>query len=133
MHRPDAANMTADYRLLHNRANRYLQDREEMKTRSFIGMGSFFPGHDAFATESEGPIQDRTTERLGHTDKAIIQARRMLLSAIRDVQAGRDGARRPRSRGRPLEPVSLFGLMPAAGLGRSGGPRARSPCAGHRP
>jgi phthalate 4,5-dioxygenase oxygenase subunit len=92
MHRPYAANMTADYRIKRDKSNRYLQDREEMKTRSFIGMGGFFPGHDKWATEGEGPIQDRTTEHLGYTDKAIIQARRMLLRAIADVQAGRDPA-----------------------------------------
>ena len=55
----------------------------------FIGMGSFFPLHDAWATEGEGPIQDRSEEHLGYTDKAIIQARRMLLQAVEDVQAGR--------------------------------------------
>ncbi|HEY7067536.1 MAG TPA: Rieske 2Fe-2S domain-containing protein [Chloroflexota bacterium] len=90
MHRPYAANMTADYRLRRNAANRYQQDREEQRTRSFTGMGSFFPAHDAFATEGEGPIQDRTTEHLGSTDKAIILARRQLLRAVEDAQAGRD-------------------------------------------
>ena len=90
MHRHYAANMTADYRLCRNQANRYQQDREEQRTRSYTGMGRFFPAHDAFATEGEGPIQDRTTEHLGYTDKAIILARRQLLRAVEDAQAGRD-------------------------------------------
>jgi phthalate 4,5-dioxygenase oxygenase subunit len=78
------------YHLRRNRANRYLQDREEMKDRTFIGMGSLFASHDKFATEGEGPIQDRTVERLGSTDKAIAASRQQLLRAIRDVQEGRD-------------------------------------------
>jgi phthalate 4,5-dioxygenase oxygenase subunit len=91
-HQPYAEALTPDRRLKRNASNRYQQDREEMKTRSFSGLGSFFPLHDAYATESQGPVQDRMQEHLGYTDKAIIQARRMLLRAIEDVQAGRDPA-----------------------------------------
>lgn len=72
-----------------NRSNRYLQDRNEMETKSFIGMGTFFPVHDLYATENQGVIQDRTTERLGYTDKAIAAHRRLLLRAIRQMQEGR--------------------------------------------
>jgi phenylpropionate dioxygenase-like ring-hydroxylating dioxygenase large terminal subunit len=78
------------YRMPRNQANRYLQDREEMRTRTFSGMGAAFHVHDAFATESQGAIQDRTQEHLGTTDRAIIQARQMLLRGIHDVQEGRD-------------------------------------------
>src|SRR5205085_12119733 len=67
------------YRVPRNQANRYLQDRDEMQTRTFSGMGAAFHVHDAFATEGQGPIQDRTQEHLGTTDRAIIQARQMLL------------------------------------------------------
>lgn len=81
---------TPDYRWVRNKSNRYLQDREEMKTKTFSGMGDFFPAHDAYATVSPGPIQDRTQEHLGTTDKAIISQRQMLLQAIRDVENGRD-------------------------------------------
>ena len=82
--------VTSDYRLVRNPANRYLQDREEMRGLSFIGLGAFFPLHDAFATQSEGAIQDRTTEHLGYTDKAIAAARRLMLRVIRDIQEGSD-------------------------------------------
>jgi phenylpropionate dioxygenase-like ring-hydroxylating dioxygenase large terminal subunit len=85
-----AAEMSEAHRLRRTRANRYLQDRAEMQTRTFIGMGPLFAGHDKFATEGEGPIQDRTTERLGSTDRAIAAQRQMLLKAIRDVGAGVD-------------------------------------------
>jgi hypothetical protein len=35
-----------------------------------------------------GPIADRTLERLGTTDRAIINARRSLLKAVKTVQDG---------------------------------------------
>jgi len=69
--------------------NRYLQDRSSF-AESYTGMGPNFSVHDAFATESQGPIQDRTKEHLGKTDLAIAAARRLMLRAIADVQAGKD-------------------------------------------
>lgn len=86
------------YYLKRNKANRYLQDRDEMKGVSYVGMGPFFHLHDKYATEGEGVIQDRTTERLGSGDRPITAARQMLLQAIRDIRAGKDPAnvvRRP--------------------------------------
>ncbi len=73
-----------------NIGNHYQQDRDEMEATSFIGMGRFFPVHDLFATENQGPIQDRTREHLGYTDKAIAAHRRLLLGAVRAVQEGVD-------------------------------------------
>jgi phthalate 4,5-dioxygenase oxygenase subunit len=81
--------LTPDYRLTRNAANRYQQDRESMKTRTFTGMGINFQAHDAFATESQGPVQDRTHEHPVSSDKAIIAARKLLLNGIKDVQEGR--------------------------------------------
>jgi phenylpropionate dioxygenase-like ring-hydroxylating dioxygenase large terminal subunit len=82
--------LTADYRLTRNRANRYLQDRESMKTQTFTGMGFNFQAHDAFATESQGPVQNRTEEHVVSSDKAIVAARKLLLNAMSDVAVGRD-------------------------------------------
>lgn len=79
-----------DYTLRRNRANRYLQDREEMRTRSYIGLGPFFAAHDALAVEGPGHIQDRTVEHTGSTDKAIVAARLQLLKGISDLREGRD-------------------------------------------
>lgn len=84
------AELTADYRLTRSEGNRYRQDRPSMKTRTFTGMGVNFQAHDAFATESQGAIQDRTAEHLVSSDKAIVAARKLLLSGIRDVQQGRE-------------------------------------------
>jgi len=44
--------------------------------------------HDQWAVESMGPIQDRTREHLGTTDKVIMANRRTLLKAIETVRAG---------------------------------------------
>ena len=77
------------YRPKRNKANRYLQDRESMKTWSFAGMGRIFNVQDTAVVEGSGPIVDRTQEFLGPCDRAIIMARRQVLRAIQDVQAGR--------------------------------------------
>jgi hypothetical protein len=53
-------------------------------------MGFNFQSHDAFATESQGPIQDRTREHPVSSDKAILAARKLLLNGIRDVREGRE-------------------------------------------
>jgi phthalate 4,5-dioxygenase len=86
----NAAGLTPDFRLIRNKGNRYLQDREEMKTKTYSGMGSFFPAHDAFATESQGAIQDRTREHLTSTDQAIVAERKLLLKGIGDILEGKD-------------------------------------------
>ncbi len=84
------ADVTPDYRLTRQQTNRYQQDRDSMTRKTFTGMGFNFQAHDAFATESQGVIQDRTAEHLVSSDKAIVAARKLLLSGIEDVKQGRD-------------------------------------------
>lgn len=84
------AELTADYRMTRNAANRYQQDRDSMKTKTFTGMGFNFQAHDAFATESQGSVEDRTNEHLVSSDKAIVAARKLLLNAIQAVNEGRE-------------------------------------------
>jgi hypothetical protein len=84
-----AAELTEN-RYRRNKRNRYLQDREQMKTDNFSGMGDHFAAQDAFATETPGPIHDRSREHLGTSDAHIIAARRQLLAGVAAVQAGRD-------------------------------------------
>ena len=79
-----------NYRLVRNQANRFLQDRESMKTKTYTGMGVGFQAHDAFATSSQGAIQDRTSEHLVSSDKAIVAARKLMEKGIRDIEEGRD-------------------------------------------
>ena len=56
-----------------NESNRYLQDRESMKTH-FIGIGKVFPIHDIFITQSQGQIHDHRDEHLASSDIAILRA-----------------------------------------------------------
>src|SRR5713226_9219870 len=86
----ERSELTSDYRLVRNEANRFLQDRESMKTKTYAGMGHGFQAHDAFATASKGAIQDRTDEHLVSSDKGIVAAHKLLEKAIRDVQEGRE-------------------------------------------
>jgi phthalate 4,5-dioxygenase oxygenase subunit len=78
------------YHAVRGAANRYQQSRAEMRTSSFLGMGLSFQDHDRFAAECQGPIYDRTKEHLGMTDRPVIAMRKLLFTAIEDVQAGRD-------------------------------------------
>jgi phthalate 4,5-dioxygenase oxygenase subunit len=73
-----------------NRENRWLQDRAEMKTGWYAGMGPSFSVHDNFVTESMGPIYDRSKERLGYSDQAVVAARRVMLAAIADIAGGKE-------------------------------------------
>jgi len=82
--------MTPDYHFIRNQANRYLQDREEQRTATFTGLGSVFIVQDALANETQGPVQDRTKERLGTNDVSIVAGRKLLLKAIRAVQEGHE-------------------------------------------
>ena len=51
-------------------------------------MGADINVHDQWAVESMGPIQDRTKEHLGTSDKAIVQYRRLLRQEIEKVAGG---------------------------------------------
>ena len=77
-----------DYKPISNRSNSWGFDAGEQKKRTFTGMGFDINIHDQWACESQGPIQDRTKENLGATDKGIVLYRRLLLDAIRKNEAG---------------------------------------------
>ncbi len=67
--------------ILRNAANNYLQDREAMRQGNFTGLPGI-PNQDIAMWESMGPIADRTAERLGASDIAVIQFRRLMLDAV---------------------------------------------------
>ena len=69
------------------RANDWLIDRELQRSKTFTGIRGLNT-QDLAVQESMGPIIDRSREHLGTTDKAIIQFRRCLLDAARDLQNG---------------------------------------------
>lgn len=80
-----------DYTSRKNKRNNYGYNVDEQLSATYTGMGADINVHDQWAVESQGPIQDRTREHLGTTDKGIIAFRRMLVKAIEGTQVG-DGA-----------------------------------------
>jgi hypothetical protein len=74
---------------MRNARNNYLQDRQMQKTVNFTGIEDFL-NHDACATESMGPIFDRSKEHLGVSDKAVIAVRKFLLSSVKELQDGKE-------------------------------------------
>lgn len=78
-----------DYVPKNGRHNDWHFDPAEQRTRTYLGMGEDDINlHDQWAVESMGPIQDRTREHLGTSDKVIMANRRTLLKAIETVRAG---------------------------------------------
>lgn len=77
-----------DYTSRKNKRNNYGYSVEEQLSATYTGMGMDINVHDQWACESLGPIQDRTREHLGTTDKAVIAYRRLLVNAIEGTQAG---------------------------------------------
>jgi len=75
------------FRSRQNRQNSYLLDRQVQKTETFTGIEGINV-QDRAVQESMGAIVDRSKEHLGPADKAVIQARRLLLEAVRTVREG---------------------------------------------
>jgi phthalate 4,5-dioxygenase oxygenase subunit len=74
------------FRKIRTRDNDFLQDREAMRTGDFTGIRGI-PNQDIAMWETMGPIADRSLERLGVSDTAILQFRRIMVDAARDFQA----------------------------------------------
>ncbi|MDV7085652.1 Rieske 2Fe-2S domain-containing protein [Rhodococcus opacus] len=76
------------YRTLANKDNDYLMDREAQKQRKTFSGIEGIAAQDFSLQESMGEICDRTKERLGTSDAGIILARRRLLGALEELEAG---------------------------------------------
>ncbi|WP_374466784.1 Rieske 2Fe-2S domain-containing protein [Ferrovibrio sp.] len=106
-----------DYIPRQNKSNNYGFNVDEQKNQTYTGMGFDINVHDQWAVESQGPIQDRTREHLGSTDKAIINYRSMLMRAIDQVEGGKE---KPlmvldaQSAKAILGPVTVDGVAPTA-------------------
>ena len=101
---------------------------EEQISRTYLGMGEDdINVHDQWACESMGPIQDRTREHLGTSDKAIMANRRMLLQAIDEVQAVRPWAWRSRLWRLSAPARTQWTASPPPKAGKPGGARRWTP------
>ncbi|MCB1744384.1 MAG: Rieske 2Fe-2S domain-containing protein [Gammaproteobacteria bacterium] len=81
------AAVDADFRGLRNKANDYLIDREAQKQHSYTGVRGLAE-QDAMIQESQGPIADRTRERLTATDAAVVRMRKVVLAGAKALAAG---------------------------------------------
>lgn len=75
------------YRPLRNDDNRFWQDRQAMKAGNFTGITGF-PNQDIAMWVTMGPIANRTHERLGASDLAIVEFRKQMIEAVRSFQQG---------------------------------------------
>ncbi len=74
------------YRPLRNMDNRFWQDRNAMKAGNFTGITGF-PNQDVAMWISMGVIADRTHDRLGASDMAIVEFRKQMLEAVKQFMA----------------------------------------------
>ncbi len=81
--------LDVDFKPLRHRGNHYLQDRQAMKLGDFTGIHGI-PTQDMVMWESMKPIVDRSRDRLGASDLAIVEFRRLMVDA---AKAFRDGGK----------------------------------------
>lgn len=75
------------YRPLRNHDNRFWQDRQAMKAGNFTGITGF-PNQDIAMWVTMGPIADRTKDRLGASDMAVVEFRKQMVQAVHAVAQG---------------------------------------------
>ena len=76
------------YRPFRNVDNSFWQDRNAMKAGNFTGITGF-PNQDVAMWVTMGPIADRTLDRLGASDLAVVEFRKQMVEAARDFAAGK--------------------------------------------
>jgi phthalate 4,5-dioxygenase len=76
-----------NFRNLRNSGNNYRQERSLMKLGDFTGIRGI-PNQDIAMWETMGPIADRSKERLGASDLAVVEFRRLMVEAARTMQQG---------------------------------------------
>jgi phthalate 4,5-dioxygenase len=82
---PDTTDWLGKFRLTQHRDNDYLIDRAAQRTQSFTGIAGIHQ-QDQAATESMGPIIDRSGEHLGSSDAMVIRTRRRVIAAARALR-----------------------------------------------
>jgi phthalate 4,5-dioxygenase len=98
------------YRPLRNHENRFWQDRQAMKAGNFTGI-SGFPNQDVAMWVTMGPIADRTKDRLGASDMAVVEFRKQMVEAVREFDQGAPAIGTV-ERAVPLEVCSFQSVIP---------------------
>ncbi len=73
------------YNNLRTRENNYWQDRKAMKLGNFTGIDGI-PNQDISMWVTMGPIADRTRERVGASDRAVVEFRRIMVAAAKKMR-----------------------------------------------
>jgi phthalate 4,5-dioxygenase len=102
--------LAPNYMPLRNRDNFFWQDRAAMKAGNFTGITGF-PNQDIAMWVTMGPIADRTHERLGASDQAVVEFRKLMLDAVRAFQAGQPAIGTGESR-IPASVVAFQAIVP---------------------
>jgi phthalate 4,5-dioxygenase oxygenase subunit len=100
-----------NWRKKRNLANRYLQDREAMKRGDFTGIKGI-PTQDMAMWESMGPIVDRSRDKPGSSDVAVVQFRRMMVNAAKRVHEGAPAIGTTEPRIAHVKLASFEGIVP---------------------
>jgi phthalate 4,5-dioxygenase oxygenase subunit len=79
--------LDSTYRRIRTLDNMFLQDRQAMKLGNFTGIKGI-PAQDMAMWESMEPIVDRTKDRLGASDLAVVEFRKMMVEAARTMRDG---------------------------------------------
>ncbi len=83
--KPNGTGPLEKWRLIQDRENDYLIDREVQRARSFTGIDGIHT-QDQAITESMGTIYDRTHEHLGTSDIMVIRTRRRVINAAKALR-----------------------------------------------
>ncbi|MGP4082690.1 Rieske 2Fe-2S domain-containing protein [Pseudalkalibacillus sp. R45] len=81
--------LNEDMRKVKNLENHYGLERELQKTHNFTGIRGI-ANQDHAATETMGPIVDRSNEHLGTSDLPVIKMRSLLFQQVERLQEGHD-------------------------------------------
>src|SRR5687768_627117 len=100
-----------NFRKKRNLANRYLQDREAMKRGDFTGIKGI-PTQDMAMWESMGPIVDRSRDKPGSSDLAVVQFRRMMVNAAKRFAEGGPAIGTTEARIPHVKLASFEGIVP---------------------
>ncbi|SBP86972.1 Rieske 2Fe-2S domain-containing protein [Thiomonas delicata] len=75
------------YRPYRNHENRFWQDRQAMRAGNFTGIKGF-PNQDIAMWVTMGSIADRSRDRLGASDMAVVAFRQRMLDALAEFDSG---------------------------------------------
>jgi len=74
--------LDSTFKPIRNKENHFLQDRQAMKAGNFTGIKGI-PNQDMAMWVTMGAITDRSQDRLGASDMAVVEFRRQMVNAVK--------------------------------------------------